>query len=135
MEEDFLVEEAMNPDVVLLPEGSSVRNATHEFVTHNISGAPVVAADGQVRGVLCKSDLTVPFMAPDGREIQINAMHIPFMENRSKEMLEVGVGWGSNARRAGEQCRGGREGSGATQHPVTWVWLCRKPSATVRPWL
>ena len=73
------MEEAMNPDVVLLPEGSSVRNATHEFVTHNISGAPVVAADGQVRGVLCKSDLTVPFMAPDGREIQVSASSAPIL--------------------------------------------------------
>jgi len=77
----------MNPHVVTLKEGSTVRNATHEFIKHNISGAPVVGADGQIKGVLCKSDLTVPFKGPSGKDVKIYAMHIPFLENKSTELL------------------------------------------------
>lgn len=80
----------MNPHVVVLPEGSSIRSATHEFITHNISGAPVVGNDGRVKGVLCKSDITIPFSNQNGEVIHINAMHIPFLENQSEEMLKVG---------------------------------------------
>ena len=78
----------MNPHVVCMPTTATVRSAVHAFIEHNISGVPVTTPDGRTLvGMLSTSDIIVTHTHADGREIKVNAMHIPFMDKTSAELL------------------------------------------------
>lgn len=51
------VDELMNPEVVLVPESSTVEEAVRRLSEHDVSGAPVIDADGRLVGLLDDTDL------------------------------------------------------------------------------
>jgi CBS domain-containing protein len=70
----------MKSPVVTIPEGTSLREAAQLLCRSNITGAPVVDAEGRCRGVLSSSDFVtratakgeeVSFLAPWGEVISV----------------------------------------------------------------
>ena len=53
----MLVKEAMTKKVISLKLNESLKDVTYKFSEHNISGAPVVDADGQVIGIVSETDI------------------------------------------------------------------------------
>lgn len=51
------VAELMNPDVVVVAESATVEEAVQRLSEHDVSGAPVVDADGRLVGLLDDTDL------------------------------------------------------------------------------
>ncbi len=65
------VSEIMTKDVKTVYEGWSIRRLSQFFLKHNISGAPVVAADDELVGVVTQSDvLRFDSQKPDKETIE-----------------------------------------------------------------
>jgi chloride channel protein, CIC family len=57
------IREVMEPAVFCLPEGAPLTRVAEELAARNISGAPVCGPDGEVVGIVSKSDLAEAFGA------------------------------------------------------------------------
>jgi CBS-domain-containing membrane protein len=72
------VDELMNPDVVVVAQTATVEEAVQRLSAHDISGAPVVDADGRLVGLLDDTDLLLSearVHAPS--MIELLGAHIP----------------------------------------------------------
>lgn len=68
---DLTLAELMSGDVLTVYEGWSIKRLAGFFVKHNISGAPVVASDDTLVGVVTQSDvIRFESKSPSDAEIQ-----------------------------------------------------------------
>lgn len=93
------VAELMNPDVVVVVESASVEEAVQRLSEHDVSGAPVVDADGRLVGLLDDTDLLLSearVHAPS--VVEILGAYIPLpsawhrFENEVRHALAATVG-------------------------------------------
>ena len=62
--------DAMSKEVLTVYEGWSIKRLSQFFLKHNISGAPVIASDDELVGVVSQSDIIrFESMDPDKQEI------------------------------------------------------------------
>ncbi len=67
------VDDVMSTDVMTVYEGWSIKRLAGFFVKHNISGAPVVASDEELVGVITQSDV-VRFESREPTEQEIERL-------------------------------------------------------------
>ncbi len=67
----YTLADVITKDVLTVYEGWSIKRLAGFFVKHNISGAPVIAADDELVGVVTQSDITrFESREPSEREIK-----------------------------------------------------------------
>ena len=70
---ELLLSELISKDVLTVYEGWSIKKLASFFVKHHISGAPVIAADNELVGVVTQSDV-VAFESRTPSEDEIKKM-------------------------------------------------------------
>ena len=70
------IEQCLNKDVLTVYEGWSIKKLSEFFAKHKISGAPVVASDESLIGVVTQSDvITFEASSPKDEEIEKIIQH------------------------------------------------------------
>ncbi len=66
--EQFTAQDIMTSDVLMVYEGWSIKKLSNFFIKHNISGAPVIASDHSLVGVVTATDI-INFESKSSAEI------------------------------------------------------------------
>ncbi len=66
--EQFTAQDIMTTDVLMAYEGWSIKKLSNFFIKHNISGAPVIASDHSLVGVVTATDI-INFESKSSEEI------------------------------------------------------------------
>ncbi|TVZ38364.1 CBS domain protein [Alteromonadaceae bacterium 2753L.S.0a.02] len=93
--------ELMSKDVLTVYEGWSVKQLSEFFVKHGISGAPVIAADGELVGVVSHSDV-VRFQSRAPSEVELEKLEQFYCGPYGGGLSQIEIK--SLQNRAGETC-------------------------------
>lgn len=84
------VSQIMTPEVLTVYEGWSIRRLSQFFLKHGISGAPVVASDDELVGVVSQSDVVrFECKKPDEAEVAKIVEHYCGPLNRQLDQSEI----------------------------------------------
>lgn len=88
--ESINVKSIMTVDVLTVYEGWSIRRLSQFFLKHNISGAPVIASDEELVGVVSQSDVVrFECKKPDEKEVAKIIEHYCGPQSRPLENSEI----------------------------------------------
>lgn len=79
------VREVMSSEVLCVYEGWSIKRLADFFVKHNISGAPVIASDHSIVGVVTQSDV-VRFDSKSLSESELRNLAFMYFGNNTAEL-------------------------------------------------
>ena len=83
------IREIMTSTPITVRPDSSVKTALELLIEHDISGLPVVDANGRIVGVLSEKDLLKLFSEPSARTVGSVMTRVPMTINVDEPLVEV----------------------------------------------